>query len=438
MLKLLQKGWQVIKANSKLWMIVWLVVIFPAVFLYAFTQLNNASQDNVHTLELRRIGTLHDLIEPMVKEGLPLHALLGRLNESGADIERLQIVTEFDSVLTVSYDLDQTKVGTTVETAAPYRSALIKPGETFIYEYEVGGRRVKQAFRALPDNGTNTYIFSEHDFGDLDALMEHRVTQSYYALFFIFIFIIVLAYWLANQINFQTLYTRTKETLKERDLFTNSLAHELRAPLTAMRGYASLIVESEAVPAAEHEYAKKIDDSTLRLIHLVNDFLEAARIQSGQLPVNRAVIDLAQLIKKVATQSELVATEKGLTLTTQIPDTTTAVNTDSKRLEQILTNIISNSIKYTKQGSVSILLNQSKAKSIITIADTGFGISAEDQKRIFAPFVRVGDSAQLAEITGTGLGMWITKQLITQLGGSIDIESIKGVGTHVIITIPNA
>lgn len=128
---------------------------------------------------------------------------------------------------------------------------------------------------------------------------------------------------------------------------------------------------------------------------------------------------------------------KNLSLKSHLPIETVLSWTDEKRLEQVLTNIINNAIKYTDKGEVSVTLESSRVFTVITIADTGGGISAEDQKKLFTPFVRVGSEDQNKKIVGSGLGMWITKQLIAQLNAEISLESIKGVGTHVIIKLKN-
>ena len=98
-------------------------------------------------------------------------------------------------------------------------------------------------------------------------------------------------------------------------------------------------------------------------------------------------------------------------------------------------NIVSNSIKYTKSGTIKISYEEFKHHVKFVIADTGHGISAEDQKRLFNPFIRVGSADDDSTTVGSGLGMWITKKLVEQLDGTISLESIKGVGTHVIIKL---
>jgi signal transduction histidine kinase len=109
--------------------------------------------------------------------------------------------------------------------------------------------------------------------------------------------------------------------------------------------------------------------------------------------------------------------------------------TDGKRLHQALTNLVSNAIKYTNKGTISLSLDDKYAYVEIRVKDTGMGISSDDQKKIFAPFFRV-ENEDVSKITGTGLGMWITKELIELMGATIGVESIKGVGTHVVITLP--
>jgi signal transduction histidine kinase len=98
---------------------------------------------------------------------------------------------------------------------------------------------------------------------------------------------------------------------------------------------------------------------------------------------------------------------------------------------------VSNAIKYTQNGAIELSIEEKSAYIEVRVKDTGMGISAEDQKKLFAPFFRVANE-DVSKITGTGLGMWITKQLIELMGATIGVESIKGVGTHIVISIPKA
>ncbi len=431
-----KNGWDSIKTYSKLWVILWLLVLFPAVFVFTFYDIYSASRDNVRSVELQQIATLHDTLESLVLSQVPLDTVLANIASQNETISSLKVAKEDTSGLRIIADAEPELVGQSTKDTSTYRLALLQPGETYITQVEINGAAVDHAYRylALPEGGV--VIFSAHDFTKLQAVLASRVVNSVFALFFIFLFILGLAYWIARQINYQKLYLRTKDTLKERDLFANSLAHELRSPVTAIRGYASLLNES-GLSEENKSYVETITLSTSRLLALINDFLEAARIQSGAVPVELSRINLLELVQGVVTELQPTATTKGLLLETKFPHESVLLNSDQKRLTQVFTNILSNSIKYTAKGKVSISVIPRRNQVDVTIADTGFGISAEDQRKLFAPFARLGNSSQQQSITGTGLGMWITKQLVEQLNGTIEIESIKDVGTHVHIILQN-
>jgi signal transduction histidine kinase len=263
--------------------------------------------------------------------------------------------------------------------------------------------------------------------------MSARKQQSYLGLTAIFLFLIGLAYWFARQTDWQKKHANLEENLKERDLFTNMIAHEFRTPLTAVRGYASFLEESKTLTPTERQYVDTIEISANRMLALVNDFLEVARIQSGKTTVERVDADIQPIITDVLKVLLPIAKEKNLNLLYKPLAVPLVLKTDTKRFHQVLQNLISNSIKYTKQGMIEVSTETSALAVVIRIKDTGMGISAEDQQKLFAPFSRVG-GVEKTSTPGTGLGMWITKQYVELLGGSISVESIKNVGTHVVLT----
>jgi len=223
--------------------------------------------------------------------------------------------------------------------------------------------------------------------------------------------------------------------MEDRDMFSNVIAHEFRTPLTAIKGYASFLEESDTLEAENKRFANNIRVSAERLVVLVNDFLEVARLQSGNLEFTKEPTDVRKVLKKVTEDLQISASEKDLKLVYTPASQPIILNTDSARLIQVVTNILSNSIKYTESGEIELECKKSGGQVIIRVKDTGTGISAEDQKKLFAPFTRVGE-VDKSTILGSGLGMWITQQFVGLLGGDIGVESIKGVGTHVVITFP--
>jgi signal transduction histidine kinase len=210
------------------------------------------------------------------------------------------------------------------------------------------------------------------------------------------------------------------------------IAHEFRTPLTAIRGYSSFLAESQTISEKEKTFVDAVQTSTERLLALINDFLEVARIQSGKMNLELVAVDVQPTIMAVIEALQPIAKEKNLTLSFHKLAVPVVLTTDTKRLYQILQNLISNSLKYTKEGSVEVTLDVAPRAISIRIKDTGMGISADDQKKLFEPFGRVG-GVDKSTITGTGLGMWITKQLAEALKGAVTVESIKDVGTHVVL-----
>jgi signal transduction histidine kinase len=436
MIQILRSGFKRITQHNQLMLVIALIVIFPLLFIYTIQQFIDTSKANINTVLLQKINILHDAIAFSAKNNLYKDPPTSEFLADQEDLQKLRIVKQEGDSLIIVFDLDASKINTIETNTLPYKTSLTGNGGTVIFNINIDGKPTTQAIRPLENlNNTTYYIFTQHDFSKLYSLLDSRIEKSYFILSFIFIFVIALAYWIANQINYRKLFNNSQNKLRERDLFIDALVHEFRAPLTAIRGYASLIEESTT--GEENSFAGRIKDASSRLVSLVNDFLEVAHIQSGKVKMELIKSDVTLLIEKVVLQMKPLADIKKLLIKIDKPTLPVFLTTDSKRLEQVLTNIINNAIKYTDKGEINVTLESNIVFTTITIADTGNGISAEDQKKMFVPFARFGTGNQQDTVIGSGLGLWITKQLLEQLEGEISVESIKGVGTHVIIKLKN-
>lgn len=433
----LSRGWQVLKSNNNLLFIAALVFVFPLLFIYITQSFFDTAYSNIETSEKKRVGTLHDSLAEVVKiaDTVKTQSVIETIATGNPDITEIRVLEARPEGLTIVASLDTEKIGTVEAKATVFDITNSQPNRPFIHPFIINDVRVWQVTQKVEmDPNKALFLFSEHSFAKLDATMVARRQQSYMGLSAIFIFLIGLAYWFARQIDWKKRHALLEAQLKERDLFTNMIAHEFRAPLTVITGYVSFLIESSALHPAERRFVTNIETSSQRLLALVNDFLEVARIQSGNMSFEMVETDIREIIQAVVEGNGLTASNKGLKLT-YVPSPTALLHkTDSKRLSQILQNMLSNAIKYTEKGSVEIVAEQNSLATVIRIKDTGMGISAEDQQKLFTPFSRVGGVDQ-TKITGTGLGMWITKQMIGLLKGSVTIESIKGVGTHVVISL---
>ena len=437
LLNTLERGWAVLTSNNNLLFVGALVFIFPILFIYITQSFFATAYDNIETSEKRRIGILHDSLSEVVKvaDVTEVQAAIAGIAKENPDITEIRVLTQTAEGIKILASLDPNRIGTLEANTDIFESTNMQRGASFIVEFSLNEVRFWQAARQVNVSEKGTYfIFSEHSFATIDSIMVARRQQSYLGLTAIFLFLIGLAYWFARQIDWKKRHSALEAQLKERDLFTNMIAHEFRAPLTVITGYVSFLLESPALHPAERRFVTNIETSSQRLLALVNDFLEVARIQSGKMAFEMVETDLRETIQSVVEGNKLTASNKGLTLGYTPGDAPLMHKTDAKRLHQILQNMLSNAIKYTEKGSVEVVAEQNSLATVIRIKDSGMGISAEDQQKLFAPFSRVGGVDQ-SKITGTGLGMWITKQMIGLLKGTITVESIKGVGTHVVITL---
>jgi signal transduction histidine kinase len=435
----IQRGFTVFRSNSKILLVGILVFVFPVLFFGVSQSFFTTSYDNINSIEKKRIATLHDTLAVLLEQTIGdeiMQTLISDTVIENSDITKLRVVQETEGGLLIKYAAEEAIVGTYEKLDSPYlnlngsakRAPVIHPLS------DRNGDRVWQVFRIVENEKLGTlYIFSEHSYSIIDSIMASRRQHSYLGLTAIFIFLIALAYWVNSQTNWAKKHKIIESEIEERDNFTNMIAHEFRTPLTAIKGYASFLEESKTISKEEVRYVANIRVSTERLVLLVNDFLEVARIQSGKLNVEVSDVNVTETVKRVIEDLQPIALKKDIQLKFEDHYKQVVLKTDEKRLVQVLTNIVTNAIKYTKEGSVTIDCVQNIDHVVFRIKDTGMGISSQDQKKLFVPFTRVGN-ADDSSVVGPGLGMWITQHLVYILGVTIGIESIKDLGTHVVIS----
>lgn len=433
LLYILAAGLKQLQLNAHFLLVAVLLLVLPGIYIWLSQSILDVAYQNINTAEKQSISLLHDALTfvllEQTTEQIP-QTFLSDLLAQNERITKARILKETSNGLEIIASGDATETGLIEGGSQLYVTSATVPGESLIFDFSINSIRTWQAFRQVRNQNTTFYIFTEHTFADVDEIMLARQQQTYLGLPFIFAFLMLLAYWLLKQTQWQKMHAQVKNKLDEQMLFSNTIAHELRAPLTAIRGYISFLLESPSLDNKEKLYATNINKSAERLLALINDFLEVARIQSGKLKVEFVEQDVRDVINAVEIEFKELAKQKNLLFKIELPSKPVLASTDSKRLQQVITNLVSNAIKYTDTGSVTVSLEQTKLRTIIAIKDTGHGISAEDQQKLFGAFTRVG-SADKGKQTGTGLGMWITKQLIELLHGKVTVESIEGVGTHV-------
>lgn len=229
-----------------------------------------------------------------------------------------------------------------------------------------------------------------------------------------------------------------KDLDKRKDEFISVAAHELRAPLTAVKGYLSMVADGDGgkVPKKIEEYLNGALEGAEREIRLVNNMLNVSRIEENRLVYQMGKVELAAIVKQIFAEFEPSARDKNLKLDLKIAkDINDLVNVDQDRIHEVTNNIISNALKYTDKGSINInLFNPDDNVIRLEVNDTGRGMTKDEQHKLFAKFYRANSSA--GTVMGTGLGLYITKLLIEKFGGTIGVNSELGVGSNFWFELP--
>jgi signal transduction histidine kinase len=219
--------------------------------------------------------------------------------------------------------------------------------------------------------------------------------------------------------------------------FLANMSHELRTPLHAILGYTQLILDRiyGEIPPLIAEKLHRVHQSGQHLLRLINAVLDLSRIESGRLVLSLTEYAMAEVVSTVVTTVESLAAAKQLTLTVTVPADLPRGTGDAPRLTQVLFNLVGNAIAFTEAGEVGIDVSASDDTFTIAVRDTGPGIAAADQQRIFAAFQQVDNSSTRTH-NGTGLGLAIAKQIIELHGGRIGVRSCLGQGATFWCTVP--
>lgn len=220
--------------------------------------------------------------------------------------------------------------------------------------------------------------------------------------------------------------------------FLANMSHEIRTPMTSILGFASILSDS-SLSSSAHEAVETIQRNSEYLLAIIDDILDLSKVESGQATIEKRVFDPIRMIKDVVSLMQVRAEKKGLFIKAKVekgfPD---SIESDPTRLRQILINLVGNAIKFTESGGVTLFANGPQMKGgplSFDIHDTGIGINADMQERIFHPFVQA-DETTARRFGGTGLGLSICSRFVSLLGGELSLESEIGQGSVFTLTLP--
>ncbi len=230
---------------------------------------------------------------------------------------------------------------------------------------------------------------------------------------------------------------RIREVDKNKTHFISNVSHEIRAPLSSIRSFSEILNSYEDIDEdTRKEFLGIINSETERLTQLANDILDVVRIESGKIEWHMDSIDMGEIAKSAVKIMLPLAKSKDIAVEARIPEKKLpSVRGDNNRLLQVMLNLISNAIKFTAQGTITIGIEDMPAAIKVYVSDTGEGIYPEEKEKIFEEFYRIGDELS-GRPSGSGLGLSISKRIIEVHGGNIEVESQLGKGTTFFFVLP--
>ena len=233
------------------------------------------------------------------------------------------------------------------------------------------------------------------------------------------------------------------EINRVKSVFLSTMSHELRTPLNSILGFSEVLGGIEQLDAKQKRYVANIQSSGKMLLAMINDILDLAKLDSGKMNVNITEFPIERIVSAQCDMARPLAEKKSIALIEEVPEGLPLIRQDQNRLQQTLNNLLSNAIKFTPEGGtvkVTVQRDESADMLVMSVSDTGVGISEEDQKKIFEKF-RQGssastDSVMTREYAGTGLGLSIVKEICKLLQGEITVESQLAVGSTFTVRVP--
>lgn len=232
--------------------------------------------------------------------------------------------------------------------------------------------------------------------------------------------------------------TQAKKLVKTEEEGLHAIVHELRAPLVAVKDGASLMLSQNLNPEEQKNMLKLIHEQSKKLLDQVSTILDTAKVEDGKFVLRKSMGDLGQIVRDEVALFMAEAKRKNIALTLEVDSALPSFSFDQVRITEVISNLVSNSLKYTNEGGkINISAVRKDGSAVISVSDNGIGIPDEKQKLLFQKFANINDGsdADKAKLS-SGLGLYITKGIIDAHGGTINVKSEVGKGTTASFSLP--
>lgn len=439
-----------LRDHPQVWFTALVGCVIVSAFIFVAFRFASIAHDAQEELVEVRIGSMLDSLVLFAPDVLPqpdvLRTRLAQLKEYNTTVDYFMIIAPHgEGDWRIYVRDDGVREGTVFSPEDPgvrylYASAQGDPDNAYTLETSVDGERYYLTARAIQDPvGTVAALaVSGQRISEVDRLIAANIKRSMIVLVVVLILIMALFIRHARIIDYASLYKKQLEVDEMKDNFISMASHELKSPLTVIRGYIEFL--REGVPEEEKrvEYLRRIDVSASELRQLVDDILDVSRIEMGRLRFSPDYIQPYEVITEVCDMFVDSARTKDITLSLNVDAAAqgVTVRVDRGRFKQVMVNLVSNAIKYTLAGTVTIEQTHTPGRLEVSVRDTGVGMTSEEQAKLFGKFYRV-EAQETKHVSGTGLGLWITRYIVEHMDGTISVESIKGEGSRFVVSFPD-
>jgi len=435
-----------------------LIVLIPLA-LYFYVLLTVQSFENAAMNEIEAHDfTASDALLAMVERDFPakdaanpeaLQKTIDRIVANDTRLKNIRVIVKDgrDYKAVAAQNRDQVGMSIDVTPSLNGESLIayswVNASEDVSSEIEIAGEKLRRVIKVFVGEDGEVYALAAADFSinrTLDMIAA-GVYQSYLIMGVIMILSLFLIVQHTRLFSYVGLSKDLQQKNTAKDNFIRMATHELRAPVTVLTGYTDLLKEDLAgtVDADQQKYIDRMVLSVKNLSDLMADILEVSHLEQGRTDFEPEIIAPDIVVKEIVDGLAAKAEQKGLKLSFDAKGFSHKIRVNPVCFKRIVTNLVENSIKYTPAGKVAVTVAAQTAKKrcAITIQDTGFGISAEGQAHLFEQFYRV-KTQENAEIPGTGLGLWMSREMARKMGGDIMLESIEKMGSKFFIFFPLA
>jgi len=435
-----------------------LIVLIPlALYFYVFLTVQSFESAAMNEIEAHDF-TVSDALLAMVERDFPakdaanpeaLQRSIDRIVANDTRLKNIRVIVKDgrDYKAIAAQNPDQVGMSIDVTPSLNGESLIayswVNASEDVSSEIEIAGEKLRRVVKVFVGRNGEVYALAAADFSINRTL--DMIAASVYQSYLIMGVIMILSLFLIVQHTRLFSYVGLSKDLQQKntakDNFIRMATHELRAPVTVLTGYTDLLKEDLAgtVDADQQKYIDRMVLSVKNLSDLMADILEVSHLEQGRTDFEPEIIAPDIVVKEIVDGLAAKAEQKGLKLSFDAKGFSHKIRVNPVCFKRIVTNLVENSIKYTPAGKVAVTVAAQTAKKrcAITIQDTGFGISAEGQAHLFEQFYRV-KTQENAEIPGTGLGLWMSREMARKMGGDIMLESIEKMGSKFFIFFPLA